>query len=89
MQQCLETFNREDRHSSRHVSNLTLLQNRVRQASEECFSSLLPLNGFSDPYTSTFLPIWASASRVTVATGSSQPSVSMTPIWELSAAELK
>lgn len=26
---------------------------------------------------------------VTVATGSSQPSVSLTPVWELSAAELK
>lgn len=68
----------DDQHSSQHVSNLTLLQNRVPQASEECFSSLLLLKGFSDPYTSAFLPVWASASGVTVATGSSQPNVPQT-----------
>lgn len=78
MQRCIKTFSEEGRHSSQHVSNLTLLQNRVCRSSEECFSSLLLLNGFSDPYTWTFLPIWASASSVTVATGSSRPSVSLT-----------
>lgn len=78
MQKWLKTFRKVDQHSSQHVSKLTLLQNRVRQSSEECFSSLLLLNGFSDPYTSTFLPIWASATSVTVATGSSQPSVPQT-----------
>lgn len=86
MLQWIKTFSKEDQHSSQHVSNLTLLQNRVRQSSEECFSSLLLLNGFSDPYASTFLPVWASASSVTVATGSSQPSVPQTSklnvLWE-------
>lgn len=78
MQRCVKTFSEEGRHSSQHVSNLTRLQNRVRRSSEECFSSLLLLNGFSDPYTWTFLQIWASASSVPVATWSSQPSVSLT-----------